>query len=207
MREQLEQYVNLLFAGSAENEDMKQEILQNTLDRYDDMITEGKAPEAAYRLAISGIGDISELMGNDCVPPSPVAPVKDPVKAEQKKKMRAVAVGMYICSVLPLLVLGNLGNGILGLVMMFLLIAAATVLIIMGSDEDEQKDEKPAEETIPPARRATHKALNTASLALFLVLSFATGAWHITWLIWPIMAAVKGIINAVWDLKEGKHDA
>ena len=207
MREQLIQYVNLLFAGSAENEDMKQEILQNTLDRYDDMIKEGKTPEAAYRLAIRGIGDISELMGNDVVFSSPVVPVKDPVKTEQKKKMRAVAVGMYICSVLPLLVLGNLGNGILGLVMMFLLIAAATVLMIMGSDEDEQKEKKPAEVAMFPARRATHKALNTVSLVLFLVLSFATGAWHITWLIWPIMAAVKGIINAVWVLREGKYEA
>ena len=35
MREQLEQYVKLLFAGTPDSEDMQQEILQNTLDRYD----------------------------------------------------------------------------------------------------------------------------------------------------------------------------
>ena len=63
MREQLEQYVNLLFAGAADAEDIKQEILQNTLDRYDDLVAQGKVPEAAYRLAIAGIGDINEILG------------------------------------------------------------------------------------------------------------------------------------------------
>ena len=39
MREQLIQYVNLLFAGNDDVEEIKQEILQNTLDRYDDLIS------------------------------------------------------------------------------------------------------------------------------------------------------------------------
>ena len=63
MREQLKQYVELLFAGAKDCEDIKQEILQNTLDRYDDLIAEGKVPEAAYRLAITGIGDVNEILG------------------------------------------------------------------------------------------------------------------------------------------------
>ena len=41
MRDQLIQYVNLLFAGNDNVEDIKQEILQNTLDRYDDLISRG----------------------------------------------------------------------------------------------------------------------------------------------------------------------
>ena len=63
MREQLIQYVQLLFAGAADCDDTRQEILQNTLDRYDDLIAAGKTPEAAYRLAIMGIGDINEILG------------------------------------------------------------------------------------------------------------------------------------------------
>ena len=61
MREQLIQYVELLFAGAENADDIRQEILQNTLDRYDDLVSQGKSPEAAYRLAISGIGDIREI--------------------------------------------------------------------------------------------------------------------------------------------------
>ena len=65
MRDQLIQYVQLLFAGARDCEDIKQEILQNTLDRYDDLIAEGKVPEAAYRLSITGIGDLSEILGSE----------------------------------------------------------------------------------------------------------------------------------------------
>ena len=36
MREKLKDYVSLLFAGTVGKEDMEQEILQNTLDRFDD---------------------------------------------------------------------------------------------------------------------------------------------------------------------------
>ena len=61
MRERLAAYVDLLFAGNPEAEDVKQEILQNTLDKYDDLVAGGRSPEAAYSLAISGIGDLSEL--------------------------------------------------------------------------------------------------------------------------------------------------
>lgn len=68
MREQLIQYVQLLFAGAADCDDTRQEILQNTLDRYDDLIAAGKTPEAAYRLAIMGIGDINEILGRAPVP-------------------------------------------------------------------------------------------------------------------------------------------
>ena len=96
MKEKLIQYVDLLFAGAQDCEDIKQEILQNTLDRYDDLIAEGKVPEAAYRLAIAGIGDISEILGT-----SPAQPKATPATAipatsdgdtDDKKKMRAIAV-------------------------------------------------------------------------------------------------------------------
>ena len=151
MREQLKQYVDLLFAGTPDSEDMQQEILQNTLDRYDDLVSQGKSPEAAYRLAISGIGDINEVLGSD---PSPAAEAENvdfrvrPLPSAKKKTMHAVAIGMYICCVLPVIALGNVGNGILGVCLMFLLIAAATVLMVMASDsEKEQKEENTAKQT------------------------------------------------------------
>lgn len=63
MRENLTRYIDLLFAGAPHAAEIKEEIKQNTLDRYDDLIAQGKSPEAAYQLAISGIGDINEILG------------------------------------------------------------------------------------------------------------------------------------------------
>ena len=64
MRDQLIRYVDLLFAGAPDAYEIQQEILQNTLDRYDDLVAQGKTPQAAYSLAISGIGDITEILGS-----------------------------------------------------------------------------------------------------------------------------------------------
>lgn len=215
MREQLAQYVKLLFAGTTDSEDMQQEILQNTLDRYDDLIDQGKAPEAAYRLAISGIGDINEILG--AASPAPAAAAAEnedyrgrPLPSARKKTMRAVAIGMYICSAIPLFILGNIGDGVIGLSITCLLVAAATALIIMSSDarSEQSKEMKSAKEPLTPQqelRQAVQKTLSTVALVLFLVVSFLTGAWYITWLIFPIMGAVRGIVFACMDLKEAKE--
>ena len=210
MREQLIQYVELLFAGAPGSEDIKQEILQNTLDRFDDLISQGKQPEAAYRLAISGIGDINEILANEpqsaTAAPRPVPKTieKDAAADDEKKKKRAVAIALYITCVIPVIALGNLGNGSLGVCMMFLMIAAATVLLIISSGKDDD-DEDVIQKELTPQQELKHsidKLLGAITLAVYLIISFATGAWYITWLIFPIKGCVKGLINAIIDLKE-----
>ena len=213
MREQLIQYVKLLFAGTPNSEDMQQEILQNTLDRYDDLIAQGKQPEAAYSLAIAGIGDVNELLG---APNTPVMPKTEnvdyrgrPLPSSKKKTMRAVAIGLYICCVIPVVALGNIGNGIIGVCLMLLLVAAATTLIILssgGSQSGGQTKEK--DQPNHPGYKAYKSLSGAVTLAVYLLLSFWSQAWHITWLVFPISAAIDGIVRAIFDLKEAKkHEA
>ena len=117
MREQLIQYVSLLFAGAENCEDTRQEILQNTLDRYDDLIAQGKSEEAAYRLAITGIGDVNEILGrkDTVLPAVTVAEARTETDTAVKKLLRAIAVGLYILCPLPLIVLGEIGMDTFGL--------------------------------------------------------------------------------------------
>ena len=133
MRDQLIQYVSLLFAGAENCEDTKQEILQNTLDRYDDLIAEGKPEEAAYRLAIISIGDINEILGQkDAVLPAvTVAEAQTETDTAFKKLLRAIAVGLYILCPLPLIVLSELGMDTFGLCGLLCFVAVATVLDVI----------------------------------------------------------------------------
>ena len=209
MRDQLIQYVRLLFAGTPDSYDMQQEILQNTLDRYDDLIAQGKAPEAAYRLAISGIGDINEIVGNvQTQPSSAPAPVREQQEAPQdiskRKLMMAISIALYICCVIPVLVLGDVGNGVLGVCLMFVIIAAATVLMVMSSASKENPEEKEDDEPKTELGKAVKSIWGIATLGIYLVISFWSGAWFITWLIFPIMGAVQGLVKAIIDLKEAK---
>lgn len=209
MRDQLIQYVRLLFAGTPDSYDMQQEILQNTLDRYDDLIAQGKAPEAAYRLAISGIGDINEIVGNvQTQPSSAPAPVReqqeDPQDISKKKLMMAISIALYICCVIPVLVLGDVGNGVLGVCLMFVIIAAATVLMVLSSGSKEDPEEKEEDEPKTELGKAVKSIWGIATLGIYLVISFWSAAWFITWLIFPIMGAVQGLVKAIIDLKEAK---
>ena len=207
MREQLTQYVNLLFAGAPEAEEIRDEILQNTLDRYDDLIAQGKQPEAAYRLAISGIGDINEIL-HKTTETSPgqmqysYADEQD-TSPDRHRKYRAIAIAMYILCPVPLFILSEFGMGTLGLCLTLGLVAAATYAIMLGksSDQDDTEEET-SKSALPPERRRIADWIRTISLAVFLILSFVTGAWYITWLIFPIAACVRGLIFAIMDLKE-----
>lgn len=207
MREHLNRYIDLLFAGAPDAADIKQEILQNTLDRFDDLIAQGKTPEAAYQLAISGIGDISEILstGRQEVPVAHTFPVEEKQeKSVWKKALQAVGICLYILCPVPLFVLQNE----LGLCGLLAIVAVATALMILsGSKEsDAPKQEQKEEKSEAPLRKAIGSAIFAAGLCVYLGLSFLTQAWYITWVIFPIMAAVKGLVNACLDLKEASDN-
>ena len=213
MKDKLAKYVELLFAGSHASEDMVQEILQNTLDKYDDYIAQGKPEEAAYRLAISGIGDVSELLGKaEMAPPSPAPANTDyrgrPVKPMWKRVLTAVAVGLYILCAVPLIILSEVGYDTLGLISTISIAAVATVAIIIASGgeshtQKEKDDDKDRDQ--PPMQKALKSLVDVLGLVAYLFISFHTGAWHITWLIFPIIAAINGMIHAIFDLT-GRKD-
>lgn len=206
MKDKLAKYVELLFAGSHASEDMVQEILQNTLDKYDDYIAQGKPEEAAYRLAISGIGDVSELLGEaEKVSPSPTPANTDyrgrPVKPMWKKVLTAIAVGLYILCAVPLIILSELGYDTLGVISAISIAAVATVAIIIASGGDsERKQEKQEQPEQKPLQKAAKTLIDVLGLCAYFVISFHTGAWYITWLIFPIMGAIQGIVTAIFDL-------
>lgn len=220
MREQLTQYVNLLFAGAHDADEIRAEILQNTLDRYDDLVEQGKSPEAAYRLAIGGIGDINEILGAAYRNPTSSIPAKDVVPQIEteddikRKKTRAVAIAMYILCALPLLMLGDLGFGNLGLCLTLAIVACATYLMIITGKEhsDDEEDNESAQDHVDSSPRSKLKEgigslIWAVGLAVYFIISFSTGAWHITWIVFPIIGCTEGLMKAILDLIEDhKHE-
>lgn len=209
MREQLQQYVELLFAGAPDSEDIKQEILQNTLDRYDDLIAQGKVPEAAYRLAITGIGDINEILGSaaQVIPAAPAREVhpEEDAAAAKRKRTRAIAIGLYIICIIPLIVLSSFGLDILGLCATLSIVAVATVAIIQNQEPDDEEEVHQSRKPDSPRgelHRSIRSLIGIITLIVYLAVSFLTGAWYITWLIFPLSGAVKGLVRAILDLKE-----
>lgn len=211
MKEQLTQYVNLLFAGASDCEDIKQEILQNTLDRFDDLVSQGKSPEAAYRLAISGIGDVNEILGNCAMPvqsQSPASIVEETEEDNKRKKYRAIAIAMYIMCAIPLVILSEFGLDTIGLCLTLALVACATYLIIISGkkDDDDEDERKNIKENDPQhkLKESIGSVIWTIGLVAYFGISFLSGAWYITWVIFPMMGCLRGLSDAIIDLKEVK---
>ncbi len=194
MREHLKKYVELLFAGSENTDDMQQEILQNTLDRYDDLIAQGKTPEAAYQLAISGIGDVQEIVSPPIAsePPTSAPTASEPKKAEKpiwKRILQAIGIGLYILSALPLLVLQNE----IGLCGLLSICAVATVFMVLGAGGIGRGQKT-------GVKKVFDIILTVMCLVAYLLVSFWTGAWIVSWLLFPLFACVKGFVFAIIDL-------
>lgn len=65
MRKKLEKHVNQLFKNSRKDpaaRELREEVLQNTLDRFEEEIAAGKSEQEAYRIAVNAIGDIELAM-------------------------------------------------------------------------------------------------------------------------------------------------
>lgn len=207
MREQLIQYVNLLFSGAQDAEDIRLEILQNTLDRYDDMIAAGKVPEAAYRLAISGIGDIREILtaasGGTFSHASTVPEVRSGMGPH--KTIRAIAIALYILCPVPLFVLNDIGMDTIGLCGLLGMVAIATILMILSKNDRKSGVAPSRNSTVIEGslRKSIHALLWALGTVAYLIVSFLTEAWLITWLIFPITGSLQGIVDAILDLKEG----
>ena len=202
MREQLIRYVELLFAGAENAGDIQQEILQNTLDRYDDLIAQGKTPEAAYRLAISGIGDINEILGSaGGAAPKATGAVPQPVQkgvvdAKWQPLLRVLSIVCYILCPLPLFLIQDEA----GLCLLLVMVALGVALGMLASPGKGNSESETTGKEVSAPRQAVRSLIGITGLAFYLAVSFATRAWWITWLVFPLTGCVSGLVMAVWDL-------
>lgn len=220
MEDKLRAYMDHVFRDikpSKKSVELKEEILQNLVDKYHDLSAEGKSPEAAYNIAVASIGDMEELLNGlreNEVQGSTIS--TDQIERGRKKSalLTAVSVMMYILSILPPILMSNtkyVEN--LAPAAMFSIIAAATGLIIyaqMSKPKYRKVDDSIVEEfkewqnqtdSDRRAMRAISSAMWSLITVIYIVVSFMTMAWHVTWVIFLIGAAIEGILKAVFELR------
>ena len=85
-------------------------------------------------------------------------------------------------------------------------IATALLLLFKSPKAKEQPVYTQEYHGNQSSRKALKKSvgslISTIGLVAYFVISFSTGAWFITWLIFPIIGAVKGVVNSCIDLRE-----
>ena len=146
-REQIKVYLDKIFTQAPCTQkaiSLKEGILADILEKYDDLIADGFDPQDAYQRAIGSIGDLDKLISD-----------------------------------------------------------------LRHENPDFTPRQNTAYSTDSPNhRRAVFNSINSALWMLVLVayflVSFATDAWHITWVIFLIGGALSNIVRAIFDLTGGK---
>lgn len=218
MEDKLRAYMDHLFKDvkqTRKSVELKEEILQNLVDKYRDLLAEGKTQEAAYNISVAGIGDMEELL-TELKMEEPIMEDFgiDEVKREKARRKSAllisVAVMLYITCILPPLLMG----GSLAPALMFVMIAVATGLIIYNhlsrpvyrkgeeSIVDEFKEWKLETDEERRALKSICSALWALIVVIYVLVSFQTMAWYITWVIFLIGLALEQIIKAVFELRK-----
>ena len=221
MEDKLRRYVDGLFARTAPTKttvELKEEMLQNLQDKYDDLMTEGKSPEAAYNIVVASVGDVGDLLKDLETEMPESIDLEEFELARSKSAMRtAVAVMVIILSILPLIVLSIIGsraNVRIGIPVMIAAIAVGTGLLVYNNMTKprypgnsntmvEQFREWQADKYDRKSlRRAISAALWAMIIALYFIISFIIGAWHITWIIFLFAVAIEAFINIFFALKK-----
>ena len=125
---------------------------------------------------------------------------QDDVKSNFARNV-AIAVMLYILSLVAMIICaGQFDQPIIGVSLFFTLIACATGLLIYnGIYYKKESKEKPTTKRRTIIKQVT-SIVDTLGLIVYLLWSFATGAWYITWVIWIIVGIVDQIIRLLFTL-------
>lgn len=218
MNEKITNYIDYLFRNApntAEALELREEILQNVNDKYNDHLAKGSSPEDAFNIAVASIGNIDVLLNQLNTPNTPPMYTQEEIETSRKRSgiFTAVAVALYILSPMMIILFGEMGNnGYLGLGLFFSFIAVATGLLIYNG---ATKKTNPANNTVvddfreyqfknSKSGKLEREVKHITSLVLlvaYFVISFATGAWYITWVIFIIMGIANSIIHTLFEMK------
>ncbi|MCM1181957.1 MAG: permease prefix domain 1-containing protein [Roseburia sp.] len=226
MEDRIKQHFNELFAEASKTRktlDLKQEMLQNALDKYRDLLAEGYTEEDAYQNVIHSIGDISELLAETEEKNLLTLP-----EADRRKRalLKAVSVGMYIFAVVVFFFCGILDElpcgryfdySTLGVCLAALVCIPPTGMLVYAANMypgyvkrdkpdmvEEYKERRYTQNRNKAVRRSINTIIWTLTLVLYFAVSFLTYQWHITWIIFLIAACVQSIAGLIFSLRESE---
>ena len=221
MNNKIETHVNALFANAPDGThimDIKEELLANLNDKYDDLISSGKSDDEAFALVISGIGDIENLLKD-----MGELPEYQPLEIEKNKQTRgifiSIGIALYVLSMIPIILFAQLGSPDIGLVFTCAICAAATGFIVYANSVskikynktdnsfvEEYKEKIAADNDNSKLRNAMSSSLWPLIVVFYLAFSFVTHWWHVSWIVFLVGACVQQAIMYKFTMPEKRKN-
>ena len=217
MNEKIRIEVNTLFQNAPNTKranDLKDEIISNAEDKYEDLIKQGKSEEEALQVVMKEIGNVDELIEEL----NKNNPIHTQYVEEARKKtgiIVSICVGLYILSVIACVVLDELGLPDFITVSSFLSIAGVSTCVLIyhfmtkpkytkydDTIVEEFKEWKGKNDKNKEIKKTIDSIIWTLSVIIYLIVSFTFGIWYISWIIFLIASLIENIIKLIFKLGE-----
>ncbi|MBU9735907.1 permease prefix domain 1-containing protein [Diplocloster agilis] len=226
MNENLKNYLDEVFKKAPKTRkalELKEELLSNSQDRYEDLIHGGTSAEDAYDMVVSSIGNVEELF--DSLQEEVGMDMEN--RIELRKKMaviKTVATGLYILSFVVLLLftivdsMMSIGADLplIGFMLMIIIDIVPTCMLVYSNSlygpyqkrEDtiveEFKEWQFNSKRNKSIRNAASAVLWSLTLVLYFIISFVTFAWYATWIIFLAALCAQAVIILMFRLREAR---
>lgn len=220
MNPKIERYLNGLFAGvpkTREARDLREELLGNMQARYRDYLAEGKGESEAYGLTVASMGDLDAMLAQVM----PDETFRREAQAYRRRKARntCIAIALYfvgVCVLLASAMSEDEAIQIKSLIGLLAFAAAGTILLVythmstpeefkaQWEDEDDRWDREIQRSPGGERFKMWMSIYWSVVTAGYLLVSFLTMAWQITWIVWPLAAILSSILRVIFLLRHEK---
>ncbi|MDR0898109.1 MAG: permease prefix domain 1-containing protein [Oscillospiraceae bacterium] len=217
--------VDALFADAPqtlETLEMKEEIVQNLMHRYRELLAEGKSEQEAFTISSAALGDADDILqtpglhapephipegsarGTAAQPQPQPTDWQQPTREQlrhQAAMSTAFSVMLYILCPVPVILFQN----VLGVLLLFAMIAIATGMLIYNRMTREGQPAREAGHGTHPYKRRKRVYKSLCSMfwmiatAFYFVISFESGAWHLTWIIFLFAGAAQSVLGLMFN--------
>ncbi|MCM1191510.1 MAG: permease prefix domain 1-containing protein [Butyrivibrio sp.] len=224
MKEKITQYFDQLFEDGPKTRkalELKREMTQNALDKYEDLVQEGHSEADAYQNVIQSIGDVTELFEEVEEKNLLMLPEKD---RKKRAMIKAVAIGLYILAGVAFFAMEILSDSGwmnyegFGIVLAGLICIAPTIMMVYAANMYPDYSRKENADMVEKYKRTKYlnnrdKAIMGAvssiiwslTLVIYFIVSFTSGAWYITWVTFLIGACVQSVAVLINSLRKEKR--
>ena len=122
------------------------------------------------------------------------------VKNNSSAKNIAIAVSLYISSIVFIILFAAVFNlPIIGVCLFFITIAVATGIIVYNAivNKKPKKEMTKEEKTLKHIR----EVISIFIVILYFIISFTTMAWHITWILFLVGGLLEEIAKLIFSLR------
>ncbi len=225
MNEKIRKHIDGLFKDAPKTRkamELKEEMIQNTLEKYQDLIGDGFQEEDAYQNVIDSIGDVRELFGE--LEEKNLLNLPEELR-KKRAMLKSVAVGLYIFAgavfIAGMVIVDSYFYheqevGMLVFAMTILLCIPPTCMLVYAANMYPAFNKR-EDNLVESYKEAAHtrnktKALRVSvgliiwlvTLIIYFIISFASCRWDVTWIAFLIGACAHAISGLVFTLRQSE---